>query len=105
MGKQGLPPSYRRAFDIITCSGSLGTNLLPAKCFELMLSALKPGGHLIFTVGQKHLSADTNSSFGMGYSAAIQSLIDRGSWRPVQHREFTKCHAKGLFEQGESKNF
>ena len=65
VGKQGLPASYRRAFNIVTCSGGLGTNLLPKSCFEDMLNALTPNGHCVFTVSQKHLKTD--SAFKMGY--------------------------------------
>jgi len=57
-GKQSIPVSYRRTFDFVTCAGGLGTNLLPARCFDDMLTACKPGGHIIFTVSQKHLRED-----------------------------------------------
>lgn len=50
VGKQGLPSAYRRSFDVVTCAGGLGTNLLPARCFDDMLNALRPGGFIIFTV-------------------------------------------------------
>ena len=55
VGKQGLPRPFRRSFDVVTCAGGLGTNLLPAKSFDDMLSALKSGGFAVFTVSQKHL--------------------------------------------------
>lgn len=44
----------------------------------------------MFTVSQKHLRSDT--SFDMGYVAAIQKLIDLGHWKPLFHREFMKYH-------------
>ena len=55
VGKLALPHKLRRSFDVVTCSGGLGTNLLPARCFEDMLAALKPRGYVIFTLSQKHL--------------------------------------------------
>lgn len=69
MGRQALPKEYRRSFDVVTCSGNLGTNLMPASCFEHMLGALKAGGLAVFTVSQKHLNFETN--FGMRYAEAI----------------------------------
>jgi len=84
VGKQGLPPAYRRKFDIVTCATSLGTNLLPSKSFEDMLLALKSGGFVVFTVSHKHLVE--GNSFNMGYQQAIERLIQKGSWRPVSHR-------------------
>ena len=88
VGKQALPMAYRRKFDIVTCSGGLGTNLLPARAFEDMLSSLRQGGYVVFTVSQKHLSGDSN--FGMGYFEAISKLIERKVWTPVAHHEFDK---------------
>ena len=85
-----MPKIYRRTFDFLTCAEALGTSLLPASCFTDMLATLKPGGYCIFTVSQKHLISDT--SFDMGYTAAIQKLIDQGHWRPVIHRKFMKYH-------------
>ena len=90
VGKQGLPKSYRRAFDVVTCAGGLGTNLLPAKSFDDMINALRPGGYAIFTVSQKHLKRE--DSFGMNYYESIDRLITRGSWRPLIHYEFVKYH-------------
>ena len=90
VGKQSLPKAYRRSFDVVTCSGGLGTNLLPAQCFSDMLNALKPDGFVVFTVSQKHMSeAD---SFGMGYFQAVEKLEQRGAWHNVDSREFVKDH-------------
>lgn len=89
VGKQALPVVYRRKFDIVTCSGGLGTNLLPARAFEDMLSSLRKGGHVVFTVSQKHLNAGS-ANFGMGYFEAISKLIERKAWTPVAHHEFDK---------------
>lgn len=88
VGKQALPRTYKRTFDVVTCAGSLGTNLLPAKSFNVMLNALRPGGFAVFTVSKKHLTPD--DKFGMGYHESIQRLIQRGSWKPVIHFEFDK---------------
>ena len=90
VGNQPLPRKYRRAFDVVTCAGGLGTNLLPAECFNDMLSALKPGGHAIFTVSQKHLKPE--DSFNMGYIDAIEKLIEKGKWNPILHNKFIKYH-------------
>jgi len=65
-----LPKSYRRNFDLVTCAGNLGTNLLPARCFADMLGALRPGGHVVFTVSKKHLAE--KDSFRTGYRKAIE---------------------------------
>jgi len=88
-----LPSSLKRKFDIVTCSENLGTNLFPARCFEDMLAALKPGGFAVFTIATKHLKH--KSSFSMDYNCAIEKLIQRGSWSPVYHREFDKCRSFG----------
>ena len=69
LGKVGLPKTYRRTFDFVTCAGGLGTNHLPAHCFSDMLATLKSRGYCIFTVSQKHLRSDT--PFGMGYTEEI----------------------------------
>lgn len=90
VGNQPLPRIYRRAFDVVTCAGGLGTNLLPAECFTDMLSALKPKGYVVFTVSQKHLKPE--DSFNMGYIDAIEKLIDEGKWHPLQHNKFIKYH-------------
>lgn len=92
VGKQALPKSYRRAFDIVTCAGGLGTNLLPAKSFDVMLHALKLGGFAVFTVSQKHLKSGDSESFGMGYYESMDRLITRGAWKPIIHEEFVKYH-------------
>ena len=83
VGKQSLPKIYRRQFDVVTCAGGLGTNLLPAICFKDMLKALKPRGHAIFTVSQKHLKH--NNTFNMRYGEAIERLIEAGMWHPLQY--------------------
>ena len=70
VGKQALPKSYRKNFDVVVCA-SLGTNHLPARCFEDMLSAVKSGGYLVFTVGSKHLG---NDPFDMRYAQTIARL-------------------------------
>ena len=90
VGNQPLPRIYRKAFDVVTCAGGLGTNLLPAECFTDMLSALKPKGYVVFTVSQKHLKPE--DSFNMGYIDAIEKLIDEGKWHPLQHNKFIKYH-------------
>ena len=95
VGKQALPTSYRRAFDVVTCAGGLGTNLLPARCFDDMLTALRPQGHVVFTVSQKHLTEEDR--FGTGYSDAINRLIGRGFWSPIAHVEF---NGKGRYQMG-----
>ena len=78
---------------MVTCAGGLGTNLLPAKCFDDMINALRPGGFAIFTVSQKHLKRD--DPFGMQYYENIDRLITRGAWRPLIHYEFVKYHGIG----------
>lgn len=83
MGKQSIPVSYRRTFDFVACAGGLGTNLLPARCFDDMLMACKPGGHIVFTVSQKHLRED--DQFGMDYLKAINRHIESGAWTPLLH--------------------
>lgn len=93
VGKQGLPKSYKRAFDVVTCAGGLGTNLLPAKSFDDMINALRPGGYAVLTVSQKHLKP--GSQFGMEYYENIERLIARGAWRPLIHYEFVKYHGIG----------
>ena len=85
--------SLRRKFDIVTCSGGLGTNLFPARAFEDMLSALKPGGHIVFTVSKKHLNGDSN--FGMGYYETINKLTEKKAWTPVIEKEFIKYQGYG----------
>ena len=84
VGKQGVPKTFRRKFDFVTCAEGLGTGLMPARGFEDMLSTLKPGGFCIFTMSQKHLKDD--SMFATGYALAIKKLIDRNLWRPIIHR-------------------
>lgn len=59
VGKQNLPKQLKRKFDVVTCSENLGTHQFPAKCFEDMISALKPRGYAVFTVATKHLNADS----------------------------------------------
>ena len=93
VGKQSLPKSYRRNFDVVACAGSLGTNLLPARCFADMLGALRPGGHVVFTVSKKHLAE--KDSFRTGYRKAIERLVADGSWQPVAQREFIKSQGDG----------
>jgi len=46
-----------------------------------MLNALRPGGHVVFTVSKKHLAE--KDSFKTGYRKAISKLIENGSWQPV----------------------
>ena len=58
-----------------------------------MLSALKKGGHAVFTVSQKHMSEDSN--FGMGYFEAIFGLIEKRAWTPVAHYDFVKYKGSG----------
>ena len=86
VGKQPLPRAYRKNFDVVVCA-SLGTNTLPARCFEDMLSALKPGGYLVFTVGTKHLS---NDPFDLQYAQMIEKFESRGAISPVVIEEFDK---------------
>ena len=50
VGKGSLPKKHREAYDWVTCAGGLGTSLLPAKCFDEMVTAMKPGGLAVFTV-------------------------------------------------------
>ena len=90
VGSQPLPWTYRKAFDVVTCAGGLGTNLLPAKCFNDMLSALKPRGYAIFTVSQKHLKHE--NSFNMRYIDQIEKLMEEGKWHPLVHNKFMKYH-------------
>ena len=88
-----MPTQYKRTFDVVTCTGGLGTNLLPARCFHDMLNALKPGGFIIFTVSQKHLQE--RDSFKTGYLSAIEKLSKKGTWRPMYHHEYVKTHGFG----------
>jgi len=89
VGRQALPVPYRKTFDIVTCAGGLGTHLLPASCFNDMLWALKPGGHVVFTLSQKHLE-DANP-FGTGYREAIDRLLAEGSWQLIRRMAFIHC--------------
>ena len=62
-----------------------------------MLSALKPGGVIIFTVSQKHLQE--RDSFKTGYLSAIEKLSKKGTWRPMYHHEYVKSHGYGTAKE------
>mmetsp|Transcript_11634 Transcript_11634/g.15773 ORF Transcript_11634/g.15773 Transcript_11634/m.15773 type:complete len:110 (+) Transcript_11634:315-644(+) len=88
VGKQALPKSFRRNFDVVTCAGGLGINRMPARCFEDMLNALRPGGFVVFTVSAKHVGDD--DSFRTGYRKAIDRLTTRGAWQPLAQKDFIR---------------
>jgi len=88
VGRQPLPVPYRRVFDVVTCAGGLGTNLLPASCFDVMLTALAPDGFVVFTVSQKHLGE--SNPFGTGYKEAIDQLLAKRSWKLVRKTDFVQ---------------
>jgi len=66
-----------------------------------MLTALKPGGHIMFTVSQKHLRED--NLFGMSYVEAINNLIEKGSMRALLHQEFVRD--LGVFHTGSEERY
>ena len=51
-----------------------------------MVSAVKKGGIVIFTVNEKLLNENTDK--GTGYSRAIQKLTDSGIWSSIHDARF-----------------
>ena len=51
-----------------------------------MVSAVKKGGIVIFTINEKLLNENTDK--GTGYSKAIQKLTDSGTWSSVHDAKF-----------------
>ena len=51
-----------------------------------MVSAVKKGGVVIFTINEKLLNENTDK--GTGYSKAIQKLTDSGIWSSVHDARF-----------------
>lgn len=89
VGKQALSKAFRRSFDVVTCA-SLGITHLPARCFEDMLSALRPGGYLAFAVGTKHLGGD--DPLNLHYAKTIKKLEAQGRLRQIVSEKFLKYH-------------
>ena len=79
------------------CSNSLGTNLLPTRCFEDMLNAVVPGGHIVFTVSDKHLQEE--SMFGTDYLQAIKRLQKQGAWELILRRNERIKPINAFFDQ------
>ena len=51
-----------------------------------MVSSVKKGGIVIFTINEKLLNENTDK--GTGYSKAIQKLTDSGAWSSVHDARF-----------------
>lgn len=65
-----------------------------------MVSALKKGGIVAFSIKEKLLNPKTDK--GTGYSNAIQKLIDDGIWEPIHEVEFANQGSFPNFERPKS---
>ena len=59
-----------------------------------MVSAVKKGGIVIFTLNEKLLNENTDK--GTGYSKAIQKLTDSGVWSSVHDARFVNFKSSNV---------
>ena len=59
-----------------------------------MVSAVKKGGIVIFTINEKLLNENTDK--GTGYSKAIQKLTDSGVWSSVHDARFVNFKSSNV---------
>lgn len=56
---------------------------MPHAAFDILLAMAKPGGHIVFSVGEWNLS-------DYGYADALKIVDDRGDWDRLKEEKIAK---------------
>lgn len=92
VGCEPLPEECPTDCDLVIASACMIKGHFPNTCFAEMLSALKAGGMMAFTIRDIYLNHETDNE--MKFKDAIDDLVNNGKMELVLHERYTKY--KGL---------
>ena len=89
-------------FDACFSSACMIKGHMPNSCFEEMLTILRPGGYMVFSIRDIYVNPETDN--GMGYSAKLAELEEQGKMILIESKHFIKYEGidfgSGYMEEG-----
>ena len=75
-------------FDLVVSAACMIRGHFPNACYGDFLKALRPGGHMAFTIRDIYLNPETDN--GMNFPGALKKLEEEGLIEKVSHTQYVK---------------